>query len=172
MFNSRSSRPCSNDFSSPRGNGERVIFEERIVDGSKQLVATGKESLKDFIEASKSETLISNIIKRFEQGDINVLSKVQGFYADVTDMPSDLASAQRHLITLEDKFNNLPSEVKTRFDNSFNKFVEEVSHSSIDDFAKIFGFDTSISENSDVKPVVSSSTSDVTNLNGGENNVS
>lgn len=168
MFNSRSSRPSAFDFSSPRGNGERVIFEERIVDGSKKLVATGKESLKDFIESSKSETLITNIIKRFECGDVSVLSKVQGFYGDVTTLPTDLASAQRQLITLENKFNNLPSEVKTRFDNSFNKFVEEVSHSSIDDFSKLFGLDTSIVKDNDIKSPVSPTSSDVTNLKDGE----
>lgn len=135
-FSSRLNRPVT--ICSPIGNGERSIFEERIVDGVKHLVVTGKENLKEFIEASKAETLISNIMKRFESGDINVLSRVQGFYGDVTSMPDNLAECQNLLIKLENQFNSLPVETKAKFDNSFNKYVKDVSSMSIDDFNGLF----------------------------------
>lgn len=138
----------------PIGNGERSVFEERVVDGKKRLVVTGKENVKDFIEASKAETLISNIMKRFEQGDISVLSRTQGFYGDVTSMPSNLAEAQNTLITLENQFNSLPVEVRKNFDNSFDNYVKTVSSvGSLDEFNSLFN----------ISPAVAGSESEVNN---------
>lgn len=138
----------------PIGNGERSVFEERVVDGKKRLVITGKENVKDFIESSKAETLISNIMKRFEQGDVSVLSRKQGFYGDVTSMPSNLAEAQNILITLENQFNSLPVEVRKKFDNSFDNYVKTVSNvGSIDEFNSLFN----------ISPAVSGSESEVIN---------
>lgn len=128
---------------SPIGTGERSIFEERVENGKRSLVVTGKENLKDFIEASKAETLISNIMKRFEQGDVNALSRVQGFYGDVTSMPSNLADAQKVLINLETQFNSLPADVRKKFDNSFDKYVQDVSSvKSVDEFNTLFNIES------------------------------
>lgn len=136
---------------SPIGNGERSIFEERIENGKRSLVVTGKENLKDFIEASKAETLISNIMKRFEQGDVNALSRVQGFYGDVTSMPTNLADAQKVLINLETQFNSLPVDVRQKFDNSFDKYVQEVSNvKSVDEFNTLFNIQPSTPVESEV----------------------
>lgn len=136
---------------SPKGSIERSIFEERIVDGKKRLVVTGKENIKDFIESSKDETLITNIMKRFEQGDISVLSRKQGFYGDVTSMPTNLAEAQSVLISLENQFNSLPLKVRQKFDNSFDKYVKEVSGvSSVEQFQELMN----------IKPVTSDSGSE------------
>lgn len=136
IFATRNNRPVT--ISSPQGNGERSIFEERVVDGVKQLVVAGKENFKDFIEASKAETLISNIMKRFEMGDVNALSRVQGFYGDITGMPSNLAEAQNMLISLENQFNALPVDIKKKFDNSFDKYVKDVSSATVDQFKEMF----------------------------------
>lgn len=136
---------------SPIGNGERSIFEERVENGKRSLVVTGKENLKDFIEASKAETLISNIMKRFEQGDVNALSRVQGFYGDVTSMPSNLADAQKVLINLESQFNSLPADVRKKFDNSFDKYVQDVSSlKSVDEFNTLFDINSSVRVESEV----------------------
>lgn len=123
---------------SPIGNGERSIFEERIIDGERHLVVTGKEDFKSFIEGSKEETMIDNIIQRFNNGDLTVLQRKQGFYADVTNMPGSLAEAQNMLIHLENNFNSLPVEDKQLFDNSFDKYVAEVSKMSASDFIEKF----------------------------------
>lgn len=136
MVFSRFNRPhtISTDF----GNGERSIFEERIVDGQRSLVIVGKENFKDFIEASKEETLIENIIKRFQSGDVTALAKNQGFYADVIGMPNNLAEAQNMLISLEKHFNSLSAEDRALFDNSFDKYVSEVSRMDVDTFLEKF----------------------------------
>lgn len=123
---------------SPTGNGERSIFEERVIDGERTLVITGKEDFKSFIEASKEETLIDNIIKRFQNGDVTVLQRKQGFYGDITNMPSSLAEAQNMLIQIENHFNSLPSEDRELFGNSFDRYVSEVSKMNASDFIEKF----------------------------------
>lgn len=135
---SRFDRPST--IESPIGNGERSIFEERIVDGERTLVVTGKEDFKAFIEASKEETLIDNIINRFQNGDLTVLQRKQGFYVDITNMPSSLAEAQNMLIQLESNFNSLPVEDRELFGNSFDRYVSEVSKMSASDFIEKFNF--------------------------------
>lgn len=45
-------------------------------------------------------------------GDINALSRAQGFYADITGMPNNLAEAQNMLIKMENDFNSLPVDIK------------------------------------------------------------
>lgn len=146
-FYSRSSLPDT--VASPVGNGERSLFEVRVVDGKKQLVVTGKEDFKGFIEASKEDTLISNIMKRFEQGDVNALSKVQGFYGDVTAMPDNLAEAQSILIKLESQFNALPSDVRAKFDNSFNKYVQDVSNFTVEEYLGHFNLNEKLNSDND-----------------------
>lgn len=133
---SRFDRPST--IESPTGNGERSIFEERIIDGERNLVVTGKEDFKAFIEASKEDTLIDNIIRRFQNGDVTVLQRKQGFYGDVTNMPSSLAQAQNMLIQLEANFNSLPLEDRELFGNSFDRYVSEVSKMSASDFIEKF----------------------------------
>lgn len=141
-FRSREDRRSDERRSSPMGDGIQSVFEERIIDGKKKLVVTGQEDLKAFIEASKAETLIDNIIKRYTEGDLSILSRVQGFYGDVTGMPRDLADAQRTLITLQSNFEKLPLDVRKKFDNSFDKYVEEISSiKDVSAFKKIFSLD-------------------------------
>lgn len=135
-FFSRCIRPST--IANPFGNGERSIFEERVENGQRRLVVTGKEDFKSFIEASKEETLIKNIIKRFENGDVTAISKTQGFYGDVTGMPSNLAEAQNFLINLQNNFDSLPGDIKEKFGNSFDNYVKEVSNMDIDTFNKHF----------------------------------
>lgn len=136
LFFSRCNRPVT--IPVPQGNGERDLYEERVVDGVRQLVVTGKEDLKSIIEASKEETLISNIMKRFEMGDVNALSRVQGFYGDITGMPDNLAEAQNMLIKMENDFNSLPVDIKKKFDNSFDKYVKDVSSATVEQFKDMF----------------------------------
>lgn len=122
-----------------KGSHIKKIFEERVVDGFHGLVSVGEEDFKDFIETAKEDTLISSIIRRFESGDVSALSKVQGIYADVVGMPNNLLDAKNKLLNLERSFETLPIDIRNKFDNSFDKFVDTVSHvNSVDDFSALF----------------------------------
>lgn len=136
IFNTAFNRPKTTP--SPMGSGIRNVLEPRLVDGVYKLVKTGTEDYKAFIEASKEETLVSNIMLRFQRGDVSVLSRTQGFYGDVTGMPSSLRDAQNFVIDLRSKFDALPNDVKLKFDNNFEHYVSKVANFSITDFAEAF----------------------------------
>lgn len=123
---------------SPMGSGERAVLEVRKVNGVDTLVKTGSEDWKSFIESSKAETMISNIILRFQRGDVSALSRTQGFYGDVTGMPDSLRDAQNTLIDLRSKFDALPKDVRLKFDDNFEHYVSKVSNFSVADFAEAF----------------------------------
>lgn len=101
--------------------------EEIDKDGKVHVVETGKTNLYEKIQASKDETLVYNILDRFNAGDVSVLQKNQGYYGDFTDMPKTLAEAQQLLITAENYFNSLPLEVRKEFNHSFSEFLASAS---------------------------------------------
>ena len=145
MFGSRLLRPAT--IASPIGNGERGVFEERIENGLKRLVKISSEDLKEIIEASKAETMIDTIIARYNRtGDASILHRVQGFYADATTLPSNLMDAQNQLIKMRNQFDTFPVDIKNKFGNSFDNYVNKVSHMTIEDFTKHFNLEKKVSE--------------------------
>ena len=96
-------------------------------DGKVHIVETGKTNLYEKIQASKEDTLVYNILDRFNAGDVSVLQKNKGYYGDFTDMPKTLAEAQQSLITAENYFNSLPLDVRKEFNHSFSEFLSSAS---------------------------------------------
>lgn len=121
---SRFNRPVSSY--APVGDGMDVLFEERIVDGVKKLVKTGVNPLNEFVQKSLEDTLIYNILKKFEAGNVDVLNKSIGQFFDSTVMPHNLAEAQNSLIKAEAYFDSLPLDVRNKFDNSSSTFFQSV----------------------------------------------
>ena len=66
---------------------------------------------------------IDNIINRALNGDPFALNKKIGNYMDVTEMPKTLAEAQQIVINLKERFNNLPAEVRAKFENNAEIYV-------------------------------------------------
>lgn len=91
--------------------------------GHMYLVETGEEDLYDYIQSHAESVDIHVILKRFAQGDVSVLSRVQGTYGDFTQMPKTFAEALNTLVAAEAYFNSLPVDVRARFDHNFNQFI-------------------------------------------------
>ena len=108
--------------------------------GKKELKKTGETNLYQKIQAAKEETLIYNIIKRFENGDIEALNKTHGTYGDFSNMPKTLAEAQQSLIDAENTFNSLPLDVRRQFNMSSSEFVASLTNGKFEAvMAKIQG---------------------------------
>lgn len=63
--------------------GSRVhILHKPVIDenGHMELVESGKENIYDFIQSFKDSCDISLIVKRFTNGEIDVLSRRQGMF--------------------------------------------------------------------------------------------
>lgn len=140
MFFTRVNRPRA--IPSPVGDGIEPVFEERIVNGVRSLVRTGGNPINAFVQESLRDTLVYNILDRYQRGDVNALQRMSGQFMDVTGMPKNLAEAQQKLIDVERQFSLLPISVRQRFDNSMSKFVAGFADGSALEILKDAGFIT------------------------------
>lgn len=109
---------------SETGSTVKVKYSPRIDDrGVLVLVETGKEDLAGYINSFAEECDIHVIMKKFANGQTDVLSKVQGTYGDFTGAPTSLADMFNRVKAGEEVFNSLPAEVKKEFNNSFTEFA-------------------------------------------------
>lgn len=108
----------------PTGSKEATTYQTQIDEnGHKVTVPIGKTNIYDRIQSSLEETKIENIIKRFTEGDISAFRQGEPLYADMTEAPKTLMEAQNMIIRITDEFNNLPVEVRAKFDHSPEKYV-------------------------------------------------
>lgn len=92
----------------------RVVLEEK-----------GTEDLYAYIQSFADSVDINVILARFANGDTEALSRAQGFYADVTEFPANMADALNSINKAEEMFKSLPLEVRQRFDCSFEQFLSQ-----------------------------------------------
>ena len=91
--------------------------------GQVELKEDGTENLYDFIQSFAESTDIHAIMRRFENGEVDVLEKVQGFYGDVTEMPKTYAEALQRIADSEKVFMSLPVDIRAKFGHSFSEFL-------------------------------------------------
>lgn len=125
----RFSRPKA--VSSPIGSGFSPVYEERVIDGVKTLVKINEDPLNEFVQKSLPDTLIYNILDKYNRGNVDVLNKTIGQFMDVTQFPTSLAEAQNNIIKAQRHFDSLSVDVKRKFDNSPIKFMEAVFDGSV-----------------------------------------
>lgn len=131
-------------FFAPAGSRNADTFEIQIdKKGHKSLKWVGTHDIYQDIQSYKEECSIENIIARAAAGDLNALNKSQGFYADITESPRDLAEAQRNILKLSNTFDALPAEIRAKFDNSKEVFVNEFG---TEEFSKKMGWNTGAAE--------------------------
>lgn len=90
--------------------------------GDLQLVCTGIENLYEKIQAEAAACDMDNILRRFANGDITVLSQSQGVYADVADVPMHFTDALNMVRSVEDAFNQMSAEEREKYDNDWVKY--------------------------------------------------
>lgn len=98
--------------------------------GDLQLVKTGSENLYDKIQAEAAACDMDNILRRFANGDISVLSQSQGVYADVAGAPMHFTDALNMVRSVEDAFSQLPAEEREKYDNDWVKYGASIVNPS------------------------------------------
>lgn len=117
-------------FSNP-GSREANDYRVEINDkGHKSLKFIGTHDIYQDIQSYADECKIENIIARAAAGDPTILNQRRGTYADITDTPKNLAEAQNIILRLSTEFEKLPTEVRAKFDNSKEKFINEFGSDS------------------------------------------
>ncbi len=91
--------------------------------GQIELKEDGTEDIYAFIQSFAESTDIHAILKRYQNGEVDVLEKVQGFYGDITEMPHTYAEALQRIADSEKVFMSLPVDVRAKFGHSFSEFL-------------------------------------------------
>lgn len=119
-------RDPKKDTFSPTGDFTEMRHTAHMkADGRRELVKDKEVAIYDLIQASREETEIENIIRRATEGDYNALNQGVGVYTDITGAPKSIAEAQQWIIEIKNKFEELPSELKAKFDNNVEVYVAE-----------------------------------------------
>lgn len=106
------------------GNPIKQLYSGSYNDrGQVELKEDGVEDLYSFIQSFAESTDIHVILKRYENGEVDVLEKVQGFYGDITEMPQTYAEALQRIADSEKVFMSLPVDVRAKFGHSFSEFL-------------------------------------------------
>ncbi len=91
--------------------------------GQVELKEDGTEDIYAFIQSFAESTDIHAIMSRYQNGEVDVLEKVQGFYGDITEMPKTYAEALQRISDSEKVFMSLPVDVRAKFNHSFTEFL-------------------------------------------------
>lgn len=91
--------------------------------GQVELKEDGTEDTYAFIQSFAESTDIHSILRRYQNGEVDVLEKVQGFYGDITEMPKTYAEALQRIADSEKVFWSLPVDVRAKFGHSFSEFL-------------------------------------------------
>lgn len=76
------------------------------------LVKQSEIIISEYINSFRDECLIENIIRRFNNGDLSALNRVQGAYIDSTQLPKDIHTANKMLNYAQTIYNSLGSDLK------------------------------------------------------------
>lgn len=147
------------------GNPVKTVYSSRYTpDGTLELFVDGKEDLYGYIQSHAESVDIHVLLKRFVNGEEDVLSRAQGFYMDASDMPKTYAEVLNSVIAGEQAFDSLPAEVKQRFGNSFSQWMTSFEDS---DFLEKMGLKASESPSAASQSMTPGQIQDFTGVNPG-----
>lgn len=111
-------------FLTPAGDRFRPVYTPEIsADGQIELVQTGVEDVQQYIDSFKDSCDISVMVQRFLAGDESALRNGNPVFMDLLGAPKTLAEAYALNFRAESAFNNLPADVRAKFNNNFFTFL-------------------------------------------------
>lgn len=88
----------------------RVVYNPELPEGEPE-----ERTKQEFKDDSNPNV----IWQKFNRtGDLSLLARSQGYYADVSETPSDYLSALNTVTAADKAFNNLPAAVRSKFQNN------------------------------------------------------
>lgn len=111
----------------PSGTEEEEILAMKIDDkGNETFYVKGKTNVWEKTQAFKEETEIETILRRVtDTGDTSILVKSNPQYIDITEMPENVFEAHQKIKEAEEVFNNLPLEIRKKYEYNFNKYLAD-----------------------------------------------
>lgn len=109
-------------------------------DGTWYLIEAGVHDLYSEIQSHAGSVDIHEILRRFAQGDVGALERIQGAYGDFTQMPTTFAEALNTMLAAEQYFLGLPPETRAQFNHDYRQFI--AAFDSPESLASLGLFDT------------------------------
>lgn len=92
-------------------------------DGTQTLEVIGQRNIYDEIQSHADSVDIHVILGMcMRKGDYALLYQREGFYGDLSEMPTSYAEVLQHVHDAEEVWKSLPAEVKEKFNNSVSEF--------------------------------------------------
>lgn len=107
-------------------------------DGASELVIIGKVNVDEKIQSYRDSCDINILMQRFENGDATALNKTPSFYADLSDMPKNLAGYLQLMHDAQDAFYTLDPTIRAKFGNNPDQFFASIG---TDKFRELLGVD-------------------------------
>lgn len=98
-----------------------------LANGRRELRKDKAVAIHDLIQSHKEECEIENIIRRYVEGDMQVLQQRYGQFMDITNCPSSIADAQQFIINAKEEFTHLPKDIKAKFEYNPELYIAEMS---------------------------------------------
>lgn len=117
------------------GKGLEPVFEEH----DNCIVHVADNPMNIFVQESLSDTLIYEMIRKYQNGDINALERMTGQYFDATTLPGSLREAQQVMSSAESLYSRLPKQVKAKYP-SVSAFVESAAKGDVAGLLSDLGF--------------------------------
>lgn len=86
----------------------------------------GEQNLYDYIQSFADSVDINLLLAKFVNGDTSALNQRNGAYLDITQFPTNYAELLNTVIAGQNMFDELPIEVKRKFDNDVNQFISTI----------------------------------------------
>lgn len=115
----RSAYSQSVHFPSPTGSR----FRKTYIRKGESLIENGVEDIYDSVQKASEGRLLPDLIRRVANGDISAIPDPVDSFVDITNAPKDMLEAHQMLTDARDKYNSLPSDLRSKFGNSFEKFL-------------------------------------------------
>lgn len=105
------------------GSKYRTLYELQLdPDGNGRLIESGEEDLYAVIQSHKESSIIQNVVRRYEAGDVTVLARQQCVFGDSTCYPKSMIEAYHVLERAKKAYVDMPVEARQKF-GSFETFV-------------------------------------------------
>lgn len=138
--------PHGRIFANP-GNRKHQKYRTRYNDiGQLELVPNGQDDIYDMIQSHAESVDIDTILSKFVAGDPDALAKTQGTFGDFTNLPTSYAEMLNVINESERFFEQLPLEVRERFNFNFSEFISSMDSQ---EFARKMGW-SQLEENKEV----------------------
>lgn len=117
-------------FSCPGDRFRPVYTPDIRKDGQIELVQTGVEDVQQYIDSFKDSCDISVMVQRYLAGDEAALRNGNPVFMDLLGAPKSLAEAYALNFRAEKAFENLPADIKSKFENNYFRFLSEAGTDS------------------------------------------